>query len=144
MPTQMQPQLALLCRNPNIRKCLAIAAPTCETNRFCDVPFRKRNRRLSRRAAQVERWSLWLRQRYGLETVFVWTPGDNKNPIYPGDDAIAEPILCMCLPHLHPYRGPIAETLGLVWHARTSIFPDSGLMHFAAASPGGVIGLSPG
>ena len=31
--------------------------------------------------------------------------------------------------------------MALVWHARTSIFPDSGLMHLAAASPGGVLGL---
>jgi heptosyltransferase-3 len=32
-------------------------------------------------------------------------------------------------------------TIGVIWSARKSIFPDSGLMHFAAASPGGVIGL---
>ena len=45
------------------------------------------------------------------------------------------------LAHLHPFRGPIPEALGLIFHARTSIIPDSGLMHFAAASPGGVLGL---
>ena len=34
----------------------------------------------------------------------------------------------------------VAITIGKTsW--RTSIFPDSGLMHFAAASPGGVLGL---
>ena len=32
-------------------------------------------------------------------------------------------------------------TIGIIWLAKKSIFPDSGLMHFAAASPGGVIGL---
>jgi len=44
-------------------------------------------------------------------------------------------------PHIHPHRGPISEALGLIWSARTSVFPDSGLMQFAAASPGGVLGL---
>jgi ADP-heptose:LPS heptosyltransferase len=93
---------------------------------------------------QVVRWSRWLWEHHGLATVFVWTPGGKENAIYPGDDAIAEPVLRMRLPQLHPFRGPIAETLGLVWYARTSIFPDSGLMHFAAASPGGVVGLFSG
>jgi ADP-heptose:LPS heptosyltransferase len=92
-------------------------------------------------AAQVARWTAWWRERFGLATVFVWTPGGSDNPMYPGDDGIAEPVLRMNLPGLHPYRGPIIETLGLVWHARTTVFPDSGLMHFAAASPGGVVGL---
>lgn len=103
---------------------------------------RRRSRQPS--PAQVKRWSSWIRERYGLATVFVWTPGGDENAIYPGDDAIADPVVRLYLPHVHPYRGPIGETLGLVWHARTSIFPDSGLMHFAAASPGGVIGLFPG
>ena len=31
--------------------------------------------------------------------------------------------------------------IGLVWNACITIIPDSGLMHFAAASPGGVLGL---
>jgi ADP-heptose:LPS heptosyltransferase len=100
-------------------------------------------RRASRQpsAPQVARWSTWWRDRLGLATVFVWTPGKSDNPMYPGDDEIAEPVLAMNLPHVHPYRGPILETLGLIWQARTSVFPDSGLMHFAAASPGGVLGL---
>ena len=103
-------------------------------------------RRLSRQpsAAQISRWSGWLRQRYGLGVVFVWTPGGNENQIYPGDDATAACVLRLNLPQFHPYRGPIAETLGLVWYARASVFPDSGLMHFAAASPGGVVGLFSG
>jgi ADP-heptose:LPS heptosyltransferase len=94
--------------------------------------------------AQVARWSRWWLERYGLATVFVWTPGANTNATYPGDDLAAESVVRMGLPHLHPYRGPIDETLGLVWQARTSVFPDSGLMHFAAASPGGVVGLFSG
>src|SRR2546425_599670 len=45
---------------------------------------------------------------------------------------------------IHPFRGPIPEALGLIWQAAASVFPDSGLMHFAAASPGGVLGLFAG
>ena len=34
-----------------------------------------------------------------------------------------------------------AKQSGLTWLAKTSLYPDSGLMHVAAASPGGVVGL---
>ena len=95
--------------------------------------------------AQVLAWSAQFRQRWGLETVFLWTPGKSGDALYPGDDDVAQPVLVAAslgqAPQIHPFRGPIAEALGLVWSARTSIFPDSGLMHFAAASPGGVLGL---
>jgi len=95
--------------------------------------------------AQVLRWSAHIRQRWGLETVLLWTPGKSADPLYPGDDAVAQPLLDAAsgglAPQLHPFRGPIAEALGLIWSARTSLFPDSGLMHFAAASPGGVLGF---
>ena len=95
--------------------------------------------------AQVLAWSAQLKQRWGLATVFMWTPGKPDDPRYPGDDDVAQPVLDAAshghAPRIHPFRGPIAEALGLIWSARTSIFPDSGLMHFAAASPGGVLGL---
>ncbi|MGE0876224.1 MAG: glycosyltransferase family 9 protein [Burkholderiales bacterium] len=91
--------------------------------------------------AQVLRWSEHFKRRLGLDTVFMWTPGRSDDPLYPGDDATAQPVLDARAPQIHPHRGPLAEALGLVWSARTSIFPDSGLMHFAAASPGGVLGL---
>jgi ADP-heptose:LPS heptosyltransferase len=92
-------------------------------------------------ADQIERWTTWLKHTHGLDTVFMWTPGGSDNPLYPGDDEAAQAVLARKLPHVFPYRGPIQEALGLVWTARTSIFPDSGLMHFGAASPGGVLGL---
>ena len=92
-------------------------------------------------ADQIERWTTTLKEKHGLDTVFMWTPGGSNNPLYPGDDEAAQAVLARKLPHLYPYRGPIQEALGLVWTARTSMFPDSGLMHFAAASPGGVLGL---
>jgi heptosyltransferase-3 len=91
--------------------------------------------------SQVLRWTERLHEEHGLATVFMWTPGRSDDPAYPGDDDIAQPVLDARKPWIHPFRGPILPALGLIWSARTSIFPDSGLMHFAAASPGGVLGL---
>jgi heptosyltransferase III len=91
--------------------------------------------------AQVLEWSEQIAQRWGLKTVFMWTPGTSDNPLYPGDDEVAEPVLAAKSQHIVPFRGPLKEAIALVWHARTSLFPDSGLMHFAAASPGGVLGF---
>lgn len=92
-------------------------------------------------AGQVLRWSAHFKQALGLDTVFMWTPGRSDNPLYPGDDDVAQPVLDRHMPFIHPFRGPIHEALGLIWSARASLFPDSGLMHFAAASPGGVLGF---
>jgi heptosyltransferase-3 len=102
-------------------------------------------RRSSRQPSteQILRWSARWRDEHGLQTVFMWTPGRGSR-LYPGDDETAEPVLARKRPEIHPYRGPIPESLGLIWHAATSLFPDSGLMHFAAASPGGVLGLFAG
>jgi len=95
--------------------------------------------------AQVLAWSAHFKRAFGLETVFMWTPGRAGDSLYPGDDDVAQPVLEAVsagrAPQIHPFRGPIREALGLVWQARASIFPDSGLMQFAAASPGGVLGL---
>ncbi|MBK8063571.1 MAG: glycosyltransferase family 9 protein [Betaproteobacteria bacterium] len=90
---------------------------------------------------QILRWSAHFRAAWGLDTVFMWTPGKSDNPLYPGDDEVAQPVLDAQSPIIHPFRGPIREALGLIWSARVSLFPDSGLMHFAAASPGGVLGF---
>ena len=92
---------------------------------------------------QVLRWSARWRERHGLQTVFMWTPGKGSR-LYPGDDQVAAPVLSAGRGDIHPFRGPIAEALGLIWHAAAGVFPDSGLMHFAAASPGGVLGLFAG
>lgn len=91
--------------------------------------------------AQILRWAAHFKAAWGLDTVFMWTPGASDNPQYPGDDEVARPVLEAGVPHIHPFRGPIREALGLIWSARASLFPDSGLMHFAAASPGGVLGF---
>jgi ADP-heptose:LPS heptosyltransferase len=92
-------------------------------------------------ADQVARWATRLHDRHALATVLLWTPGAANNPGYPGDDALAQAVLDRNLAHVHPFRGPIDEALGLIHDARTSVMPDSGLMHFAAASAGGVVGL---
>lgn len=92
-------------------------------------------------AEQVVRWATRLYGAYRLPTVFMWTPGAASNGAYPGDDALADAVLDRAPPYVHPFRGPIREALGLIFDARASIIPDSGLMHFAAASPGGVVGL---
>lgn len=91
-------------------------------------------------AAQVIAWSRALFER-GLRTVFMWTPGGSDNPLYPGDDEAAAAVLSDRPPFLHPYRGPLRPAAALAWLAARSVFPDSGLMHLAAASPGGVVGL---
>lgn len=99
---------------------------------------RKRVRQPS--TEQVLRWAARWRDEHALQTVFMWTPGAGS-PLYPGDDEVAEPVLAAGRADIHPFRGPIVEALGLIWGAAASVFPDSGLMHFAAASPGGVVGL---
>lgn len=92
-------------------------------------------------ADQIFRWSAYFKENFQLDTVFMWTPGKCDNPLYPGDDEVAQPVLDGEVPYIYPFRGALMPALGLIWNARTSIFPDSGLMHFAAASPGGVLGL---
>jgi ADP-heptose:LPS heptosyltransferase len=90
---------------------------------------------------QIVRWSARFHAQWRLSTVFLWTPGRDDAPLYPGDDALAARVVASGLPHLHPHRGTLAQALALIANARTTIVPDSGLMHFAAASAGGVLGL---
>src|SRR5207244_1616656 len=71
-------------------------------------------------AAQVLRWSERWREKYGLETVFTWTPG-GASARYPGDDAIAAPVLAAAAPQIHPLRGPIVDALGVIWQAAASV-----------------------
>jgi ADP-heptose:LPS heptosyltransferase len=108
---------------------------------FVVIGVGARRRKKQPTAEQVLRWSARLYERHGLHTVFMWTPGNADDPRYPGDDALARDVVDRGRAHVHPFRGPIREALGLIFAARTSIIPDSGLMHFAAASEGGVLGL---
>lgn len=91
--------------------------------------------------AQVISTAQYAYEKHQLKTVMVWTPGNQDNKNYPGDDDLAYEILEGAPDHIVPLRAPLGLTIGLIWLSRKSIFPDSGLMHFAASSPNGVIGL---
>ncbi len=92
---------------------------------------------------QILRWSKHFKESWGLDTVFVWQPGAANDRVYPGDDEIVLPVLAKNIPYLHPFSDPssVMPMLGVVWNARCSIFPDGGIAHLAAASPGGVLSL---
>ncbi len=91
--------------------------------------------------AQIFRWSAHIKQQWGLDTVFAWMPGPADSKLYPGDDELVQPILAKKPDYMHPfsYSDSVMPLLGLVWNAKLSIFPDGGLAHLAAASPGGVL-----
>ena len=90
---------------------------------------------------QIIATAQYVFKKYKMKTILVWTPGSKNNKNYPGDDELAYTILNDAPKQIIPLRAPLDLTIGLIWLAKKSIFPDSGLMHFAAASPGGVIGL---
>ncbi|MBI3715420.1 MAG: glycosyltransferase family 9 protein, partial [Betaproteobacteria bacterium] len=118
-----------------------LAARGVQANGYIVLGLGARRPKKQPSAGQILRWSEHFKASLGLDTVFMWTPGDSGSALYPGDDDVAQPVLDRRVPYIHPFRGPIQEALGLIWSARTSLFPDSGLMHFAAASPGGVTGF---
>jgi len=89
----------------------------------------------------VLRWAARLQREWGCATLLQFTPGEAADPLYPGSDALARGILAAAPPHLRGMPDGLPAAIGLIGLARTSVLPDSGLMHFAAASPGGVVGL---
>lgn len=93
--------------------------------------------------AQIFRWSAHFKQQWGLDTVFAWMPGPADSKRYPGDDELVQPMLAKKPDYMHPfsYSDSVMPLLGLVWNAKLSIFPDGGLAHLAAVSPGGVLAL---
>jgi heptosyltransferase III len=92
---------------------------------------------------QVRAWAAWLHEEHGLKTVFVYQAGADNDPHYPGDDALVAELAQSGEAYLHPLRNIDGDFLpfGIMWHARTSVFPDGGMAHFGAASPGGVLTL---
>lgn len=118
-----------------------LAAQSLSPGRYVVIGLGARRAKKQPTVTQVLSWSAWFARNEGLRTVFMWTPGKSDNPLYPGDDETAQPVLDAASPDIVPFRGAIKPAIGLVWNAAFSIFPDSGLMHFAAASPGGVLGL---
>lgn len=91
--------------------------------------------------AQVLRWAEWLYQNWGLATALHYIADDARTPRYPGSATLAKEILASAPSYVLPIPDGLASAIGVIGLARTSIVPDSGLMHFAAASPGGVIAL---
>ena len=91
--------------------------------------------------AQVLRWAARLERDHGLVTLLQFTPGDAGNALYPGSEALARQVLERAPARLLGMPDGLPAAIGLIHLARTSILPDSGLMHFGAASPGGVAGL---
>ena len=92
-------------------------------------------------ADQVLRWAARLQRDWGCATLLQFTPGDAGNALYPGSDALAGRILAGAPGYLRGMPDGLPMAIGLISLARSSVLPDSGLMHFAAASPGGVVGL---
>ena len=91
--------------------------------------------------AQVERWAQRLHDRYGLATALQSTPGGADNKLYPGSEALAREILAVAPPYLRLMPDGLPAAVGIIDLARTSVLPESGLMHLAAVSPGGVVAV---
>jgi heptosyltransferase III len=97
-------------------------------------------------AKQILQWAQYVHARYQMKTVLVWTPGAVDSAMYRGDDDIVKPILTLTtmpeyLVPLTTATQNIQDVIAVIEKAALSIFPDSGLMHFAACTQGDVIGL---
>jgi ADP-heptose:LPS heptosyltransferase len=90
---------------------------------------------------QALRWARRFHDEWGCATALQSSPGDASNALYPGSDALAQRILAAAPTYIARIPDGLPAAIGIIALARTSILPDSGLMHFAAASPGGVLGL---
>ena len=90
---------------------------------------------------QVLRWARRFHDDWGCATALQFSPGDASNALYPGSDALARRILAAAPTYVRAIPDGLPAAIGIIGLARTSLLPDSGLMHFAAASPGGVVGL---
>jgi heptosyltransferase III len=95
-------------------------------------------------AKQILQWAKYVHERYQMKTVLVWTPGTIDSAMYRGDDDIVKPILSAMPEYIVPLTTAtqsIQDVIAVIEKAALSIFPDSGLMHFAACTEGDVIGL---
>jgi ADP-heptose:LPS heptosyltransferase len=91
--------------------------------------------------AQALRWAKRFRDDWSCATALASSPGDASNALYPGSAPLAQQIMADAPLYIRPIPDGIAAAVGVIALARTSVLPDSGLMHFAAASEGGVLGL---
>jgi heptosyltransferase III len=90
---------------------------------------------------QVLRWAAHAKQAMGWDTVVHYTPGGASNQAYPGSEALAFTLRSAAAGHIHLMPPRIDLAIAIVGLAGGNVIPDGGLMHFAAISPGGVVGL---
>lgn len=106
------------------------------------IGFGARHTRRKPSVEQVLDIAKFVYEQYGFHTIMTWTPGKSDNDAYPSDDDLVAPILQDLPGYIHPLqKTTIQQVASIIWEAKTSMFPDSGLMHFASTSPGGVIAL---
>jgi heptosyltransferase-3 len=92
-------------------------------------------------AQQVLRWARWAKDVLDLDTVVHFTPGEPADRGYPGSSSLAREIHAAALPYVYLLPPRIDIAIAIVGVAHASVLPDGGLMHFAALSAGGVVGL---
>jgi ADP-heptose:LPS heptosyltransferase len=112
-----------------------------EAGRYVVIGISARAPAMQPSKMQVVRWAQRLHDEYGLATALQSTPGGADNKLYPGSAALARDILAAAPPHLRLMPDGLPAAVGIIDMARTSVLPESGLMHLAAASPGGVVAV---
>lgn len=90
---------------------------------------------------QVVRWAKHFKQELNWDTVVHYTPGSASNQLYPGSEALALELRAIAPPYLQLMQPRVELAIALIGLAGANLIPDGGLMHFAAISPGGVVGL---
>lgn len=75
-----------------------------------------------------------LRQEYGAQFMLFWSPGDDDNPLHPGDDRKAQAILeaTRGLPVLPYATQRLEELMGGLAACDSVVCSDGGAMHLAA------------
>jgi heptosyltransferase III len=121
-----------------------LASARLEPGRYVVIGLSARDAPRQPSAAQVLRWAQWLHREWGCATALQFTPGGAGNALYPGTEAQAAAILDGAPPYVRPVPDGVPAAIGAFLFARASVVPDSGLMHFAALAPGGVVGLFAG
>jgi heptosyltransferase III len=91
--------------------------------------------------AQVLRWADWAKRVLNFDTAIHYTPGRSTNPEYPGSEEHASQLNNFGRSYIRLMPPDIRSSVAIVALAGSSILPDGGLMHFAAISHGGVVGL---
>ena len=90
---------------------------------------------------QVMRWAKHLKHERNWDTVVHFTPGSASNQLYPGSESLALELRAIAPPYLQLMQPRVELAIALIGLAGANLIPDGGLMHFAAISPAGVVGL---